>query len=339
MIKVAKAVKLEDIAKQIGVSNVTVSKALADKSGVSEELRQRIKDLAKEMGYVPVSSQKAKEEKGTGNIGVLVPKRFIGNNTSFYWAIYQDLVTKLQLKGYYAILEIIEQEEEEGYKLPKLIQDDKVDGIIIIGQVSRQYSEFIWGNKLVPVIFLDFYDTHMEYDTIISDGFYGMYLLTDYLIKMGHREIGFVGTVLATSSITDRYLGYQKALLENGIVMNKEWVIEDRDINNNVIDIVLPEQLPTAFTCNNDFVANVIISKLADRGLSVPDDISVVGFDNYLYTNINDARITTYEVARDKMADLGVKTLLRKINHKDYVKGMQIVTGHMVIKQTVKSRK
>lgn len=335
----AKAVKLEDIAKKVGVSNVTVSKALADKSGVSEELRKKIKDLAAQMGYIPISAQKDKERKGTGNIGVIVPERFIGHNASFYWAIYQNLVTILQAKGYYAILEIIEMDAEENCSLPNVLQDEKVDGIIVIGQVFNHYSEFIWKNKQVPVIFLDFYDTHMEYDTIISDGFYGMYVLTDYLIKLGHREIGFVGTPLATSSITDRYFGYQKALMENNISVNQEWIIKDRDLDNVNIKLELPDKLPSAFACNNDFIADFLIKLLEERGLKVPEDVSVVGFDNYLYTNIFDASITTYDVDRYKMAEMSVKTLLRKINHKDYVKGVQIITGHMLVKETTSVKK
>lgn len=333
----AKAVKLEDIAKQVGVSNVTVSKALSGKSGVSEELRQRIKELAKEMGYVPISSQKLKEKKGTGNIGVLVPERFIGNGTSFYWAIYQNVVTKLQLKGYYAILEILDIGDEEACNLPKMIQDEKIDGLIMIGQVNATYSQYIWKNSSVPVTFLDFYDTHMDYDTVISDGFYGMYVLTDYLIKMGHKNIGFVGTLLSTSSITDRYFGYRKALFENNIPENPNWLINDRNEEGNNIELILPEELPTAFACNNDLAASLLITKLKEKGISVPGDVSVVGFDNYLYPNVTNAQITTYEVEIDKMAELGVKTLIRKINHKEYVKGVQIITGHMVVKDTVRS--
>ncbi|MBP3888138.1 MAG: substrate-binding domain-containing protein [Cellulosilyticum sp.] len=334
----AKAVKLEDIAKKLGVSNVTVSKALADKSGVSEELRKQIKELARQMGYIPISAQKAKEKKGTGNIGVLIPSQFIGNNSSFYWEIYQSIVTKLQAKGYCTILEILDFEDEEACKLPKMMQDDKIDGLIMLGQVSARYSAYIWENKLVPVVFLDFYDNHMEYDTIISDGFYGMYVLTNYLIQMGHREVGFVGTLLTTSSITDRYFGYQKALLENNITFNKEWLIDDRDMDNKRIELVLPEKLPTAFACNSDLTANILMGKLLERGISVPEDISIVGFDNYLYPNTSNNQITTYEVEMNKMAELGVKTLLRKINHKEYIRGVQIVTGHMVIKNTVKER-
>ena len=335
----AKAVKLEDIAKCIGVSNVTVSKALADKSGVSEEMRKKIKLLAKQMGYVPVSSQKTKVEKGTGNIGVIIPYRFVENNSSFYWALYQNLVTKLQAKGYYAILELIPSEDENNCELPKLLQDEKVDGLVMIGQACGAYSEFIWKNSTVPTMFLDFYDTHMEYDTIITDGFYGMYILTDYLIKMGHKEIAFVGTLLATSSITDRYFGYRKALLEHNIPFNEEWLISDRNIHGDDFQINLPEKLPTAFACNSDYTANVVINLLGERGLNVPEDVSVVGFDNYLHPNLSNLQLTTYEVPMEKMASLCVKTLLRKINQKEYIKGVQIITGEMIVKGTVAQAK
>ena len=336
----AKAVKLEDIAKCVGVSNVTVSKALADKSGVSEELRIKIKQIAEDLGYQPVSTSKAKEKKGTGNIGVIIPQRFIDVGASFYWEIYQNIVTKLQEKGYYAIIELLQDEEEDQLIEPKVLQDQKVDGIIAIGQLCPKYSNYIWTTSSVPVMFFDFYDNHMEYDTIITDGYYGMYLLTNHLIKHGHKEIYFVGTPVSTSSITDRFFGYQKALLENGIIMQPDWVINDREIDNpNNVYANLPDKLPTAFACNCDYTADALITKLSERGISVPEDISVVGFDNYLYPNTCNMKITTYEIGIDRMAQLCVKTLLRKVNHRDYVKGVQILSGTMIVNDTVAEAK
>ena len=165
-------------------------------------------------------------------------------------------------------------------------------------------------------------------------------MLTDYWVKMGHRKIYFVGTPLYTSSITDRFFGYQKALLENGITMEPHWVIKDREPGfNQDLDVILPEELPTAFACNSDYIANVLVTRLNERGLSVPDDISVVGFDNYLYPNLSNLQLTTYEVEMDKMAELCVKTLLRKIGRKEYDKGVQSITGRMVIKGSVKKVK
>jgi LacI family transcriptional regulator len=332
----AKSVRLIDIAKKLGVSNVTVSKALADKDGVSEEMRQKIKALAAEMGYKPASVSKPKT--GTGNIGVLIPSRFIEKAGSFYWTMYEEIITKLSANGYYGIIEKLTQEDEDSKKLPKMIQDHKVDGVIIIGQTKDRYLDFLWNSGTVPIMCMDHYNTHMEYDTVISDGYYGMYVLTNYLIKMGHKDIAFVGTPLATSSITDRYFGYQKALLENGIKLREEWIIPDRVRETNIcFEITLPEKMPTAFACNSDFTASMLIKKLVEKGLSVPKDVSVVGFDDYLFPNVTDLKITSYAVDMDKMAGLCVKTLLKKIKGKDYVKGVQIVTGHMVIKESVKN--
>jgi len=334
----AKEVKLADIAKRVGVSNVTVSKALSNKSGVSEQMRVRIKELAKEMGYIPVSVTKSNPKVGTGNIGVLIPFRFLEKNISFYWEMYQHVVMNLARRGYYGILEILNQEDEEALRLPKIIQDHKIDGLIVIGQTFNKYFEYLKEADIVPTMFLDFYDSHSDYDTIISDGYYGMYILTDYLIKMGHTEIGFVGTPFSTSSITDRYFGYMKALIENNIPVREEWVIPDRDKESNIYhDFTLPDNLPTAFACNCDKVANAVIIKLTERGLSVPDDISIVGFDNYFEGGYN-IQITTYEVEIEKMAELCVRTIIRKINHKDYSKGVQIISGHMIEKESVRRR-
>ncbi len=331
----AKSVKLSDIAAKLGVSNVTVSKALADKSGVSEEKRQQIKALAAEMGYIPISAAKSKSE--TGNIGILIPNHFVEKNTSFYWAMYQQVVNQLTEQKRYAILELLKYGDEKSLNLPQMVQDGKVDGLIVLGQISKAYSEFIWNVCRVPVIYVDFYDSHADYDAVVSDGFYGMYVMTDYMIRMGHERIGFVGTVLSTSSITDRYFGFRKAMMESGFEVQPEWIIPDREMETgDFVELVLPKELPTAFACNNDLVANSLINKLTELGVKVPEDVSVCGFDNYLYPNLTDVHMTSYEVRMDRMAQVCVKTLLGKIAGEDYIKGIQVITGNLVIRDTVK---
>lgn len=330
----AKAVKLSDIAKRVGVSNVTVSKALADKSGVSEEKRAIIKEVAEEMGYIPTSASKSKPT--TGNIGVLIPTWFLEEGNSFYWAMYQQVVTRLSEEGYYAILEILQSDDPKDMTIPNMSYDGKVDGIIVMGQIRREFSDFLWSENPTPVIFLDFYDAHKNYDSVISDGYYGMYIVTNYLIEMGHKRIGFVGTPLATSSITDRYFGYQKAMLENGLAIEEGWVIPDRDKDSGeFIEMIFPDELPTAFACNCDATAYKIIQHLKSIGVDVPKDASVGGFDNYLYPNLKENRITTYEVKMDEMAKVCVKTLIDKINERPYTRGIQIVTGELMVKKTV----
>ena len=176
----AKAVKLADIAEVVGVSIVTVSKALSDKPGVGPELRERIKKLAKEMGYMPVGGLRASRTGLTGNIGVLIPKRFV-DNASFYWELYQRIVDCLSGKEYYSILELLERENEVPGHLPDMVKDDKVDGLIALGQTDMDYVRYLQEEVRLPLQFLDFYCSDDGFDTVISDGFYGMYRMTEYL--------------------------------------------------------------------------------------------------------------------------------------------------------------
>jgi LacI family transcriptional regulator len=129
----AKSVKLADIAEVVGVSIVTVSKALSGKAGVGEEMRERIKKVAEEMGYRPASVPKFHRIGSTGNVGVLVAKRYL-YQTSYYWQLYQKIVNILTQNGYYAILEILDEGNEKNNVLPKLICDKKIDGMISLGQ-------------------------------------------------------------------------------------------------------------------------------------------------------------------------------------------------------------
>ncbi|MGN0482721.1 MAG: LacI family DNA-binding transcriptional regulator [Lachnospiraceae bacterium] len=336
----AKAVKLADIAKKLGVSTVTVSKALSDKKGVSEDMRQKIKVLANEMGYRQPSAKKRLKPRNTYNIGVLVSEHYLGKYDSFYWQMYQAVTTKAIQKECFTILEVISEENEKKCVLPKVIQEKKADGLIIIGRLERNYLDALNDRAGVPIIYLDFYEEKQKNDAVISDSFYGAYQLTDYLIEMGHKKLAFVGTILSSSSITDRYLGFTKALLEHQLEQRKEWLIEDRNLEDGRIDTVnkltIPQDMPTAFVCNCDLTASELIRKLTDQGYRIPEDVSIVGFDNYLYPGLCDVAITTYEVDINEMARKAVYALLRQMTNSHMPVGIDIVEGHMVLKDSVR---
>jgi LacI family transcriptional regulator len=336
MNNMAKAIKLADIAEVLNVSKVTVSKALSDKEGVSDELRNKIKKVAAEMGYRQNSIARSLRDGYTYNIGVLIPEGFVEMYHSFYWELYQNVLNALTLKSYYGIMEIISKEDEENKTIPRMIQDSKVDGIIVMGELKKEYVNYLNGLGDVPLVLLDSYDKHSNYDTVTSDNYYGMYLLTDYLIEMGHRDILFVGNPKATSSIQDRYLGFIKALVENDIDYSLRRYISDREIGKKELNFELPEKMPTAFACNCDSVAYMLIKKLQDRGYRIPEDVSVVGFDNYLISEMSNIGITTFEVDMKTMAETAVEVIVKKIYKIDYKSVRRVISGKIVIKDTVK---
>ncbi len=328
-----------DIAKKVGVSVVTVSNALAGRDGVSDALRSHICETAKQMGYKPSNTKSNKKTaydlKLEKNVGILTPERFVGYMGTFYWELTASVSNKLAEFDVYTIYECVTAKNEQECILPKIITENKIDGIIVIGQVHRQYIELL--SKIdIPLIFVDFYDNHFEIDSVNSDSYYGGYIITDYLVKMGHRNIGFLGNVTATSSIHDRFLGYIKCIMENNLEYRSEWTLDDRDESGRIYDrIAFPEEMPTAFVCNCDETAFRVIADLKSKGVRIPEDISIVGYDNYTVSNFCIPAITTIEVDIDKMASVSVEIMIKKLMDPTYTEGRRIISGRLLIKDSV----
>lgn len=337
----AKSVKMADIAQALGVSTVTVSKALSGQKGVSEELRARIRQQAREMGYRTGQPgyQEQPEAKESYNIGVVVSDRFLDKYETFYWKLYQEVAKAAVGRNCFTMLEVLPAANERKGVMPRLLQEKKADGIIVIGFLQEAYLEQLHRLASVPLLYLDFYDKDRECDAVVSNSYAGMYQVTNYLFRMGHREIGFVGNVLYTESITDRYFGYVKSLYEHGIDVRQDWILQDRDPETGRTDggfeIRLPSRMPTAFVCNCDVAAGLLVRKLEEAGYRVPEDISVAGFDNYQPPGLCDVRITSYEVNMTGMAEKAIRKMVRKIAGKYYRHGVTVIEGHIEYKDSV----
>ncbi len=221
----AKTVTMKDIADSVGVSTVTVSNALTDKGGVSEEIREKIKSAADRMGYTYNTSSKSVYANLHYTVGVILSRRFVKEDTdAFYTKLHQNIVQKLIPLNFFTQLEIVEIEDERKSNTPNLILANRVDGIIVLGQMEKEYLKMLKTHE-IPLLYFDFKGNVNEDDSVNGDGMHGVYELTNYLMDMGHRKIGFVGSVSQTANILDRYLGYSKALLEKGIFPKEEWLL------------------------------------------------------------------------------------------------------------------
>ncbi len=330
-----KNVRMKDVAEKLGISVVAVSKALSGKAGVSDELRMRVKKTADEMGYRYDTASKRKADR-SNNIAVIVAERYVQED-SFYFKFFRHISQLLQLSEHYAFFQTLSQSAEENSVIPKILFQQRVDGIIMLGQVSKKYTQAILNTK-IPVVFLDFYNEHINTDCVICDSFYASYEMTNYLIQNGHRDIAFVGNIRATSSIQDRYLGYEKSLIEHNIPLRENYVLSDRDLSTGLqTPVVLPIVMPTAFVCNCDETACRLVTQLKNLGYRIPDDISVTGFDNSVYSTISDPNITTIEVNTAYMSKLAVEGLLQKIEKPSFSMGMVHVNGQIIYKDSVRS--
>ena len=321
----AKRPTMRDIAREVGTSAVTVSKAMAGKTGMSDELRMKILKKASEMGYeYPHSSRLLPREHL--EIGILIPDKYFEAD-SFYAEIYKRLVKKLADLGHFGLLELLEPENERKLELPSLMSTK------MLGEPAKAYYRKV-AQAGTPVVFVDFYDEQANADAVAGDNAYGAYRLTSHLIRRGHRKIGFVGNIKATSSIMDRFLGYYRAMLLNDLQVREDWIIPDRALTGGIVKPSLPAELPTAFVCNCDMTARMMTDLLRERGYRVPEDISVTGFDDYPPGGENDIPLSTFRIDTDGMIELAVKTLLERCTGEQKPFGRLVVGGQPVYRDS-----
>ena len=327
-------IKMKDIAAAVGVSVVTVSNALAGRKGVSQDVRNRVEKAARELGY----NLKKSDRNSRGLvIGVVASEKYITVGNSFYWALYQHVAYEASKAHGVTMLEILSFSMEKEEELPKLLKERAISGLIIVGWMSESYVKKIIAAADMPTVLLDFQMRGVKCDAVMSGNFIGMYKVTRYLLEKGHRDIAYVGSIQANDNILDRYYGYRKALMEAGIRERKEWILEDRDLEAGLSLVEVPENMPTAFACNSDWAAGLLYDVLAERGYRVPEDVSIIGYDNYLYNNSFADRLTTYNVDMKEMSHQAVKLLRGTIRGDDRHWGTRYVDSVIIERQSVKS--
>ncbi len=309
-----KKVSMQDIARELGLSKMTVSKCFHDSKDISEETRQAVFKKADEMGYRYTKRVKY-------HVAVLFSEVYFEPNEKFYHGLYGRLAEQEWNNNMKFSMIYVNREDERNLYLNPMVLEN--DAIMLLGQFSRKFVTSIVERR-IPVVCLDFYHRGIEADSVISNSYQTSYELTSYLIEQGHHSICFLGNKNYTNSVNDRYMGYCKALMEENLAIDPHNRIDDRDDKGILQEFALPDKLPTAFVCNNDHAAYLLIRQLKQRGISVPGDVSVVGFDDVLYAEISDPPITSVHVKRKFMAEQAIGLLKRRMESPDA--GARVVT-------------
>ena len=326
MPKTKKKVTLKMIADRAGVSTVTVSNVLLGKKGASEAVRSQILALAKEMEY----NRKAEKPSGElKRIGIGIAERYVKESHSFYMDIYKRISQEAARQGALTILEVVDEARERLEVPPVVFSGASIDGILMVGEVNPKFLEAVKTNFLQHVVCVDFYDGDQDIDFIITDGFRGMQAVTQRLIDYGHRQIMFVGTPLATGSIMDRYMGYCKALLLNHIPELPPLEDRKKERYASVREITLPKVLPDAFVCNCEKSAELLIRKLREEKIAVPEEVSVAAYDRVHKGLVEGLELMTYENDEKVMAEISVSTLLKRIHKNGPPEGIRVIEGSL----------
>lgn len=329
-------VTMKDIADELDVTVMSVSKALSGKDGVSEDLRAKILAKAEELGYKK-NPNSSNDDGSSHNIGILIAERSMNANAT-YMSLQQPLISNLTQLNYYGITEIISDETEHLLILPKILKENKVSAFIILGQMSKEYVQIL-KNTNKPFLFLAHIYDDVNSGGIITDNLYAGFNLANYLIDQGCKSIGFVGNIQFAEAVMDRYLGIAKALLHHGFDLRKEFIIPDVTDFGEEISLILPDTMPDAFICNDCRTAYKLIHNLEGLEYSIPKDISVAAFDDGIFADIGIPKLTTYSINYNTMAQLAAESIALKLENPNFHIGKKVVHGNVIVRDSVRKQK
>ncbi len=306
-----KKVSMQDIADYVGVSKNTVSLALNDKSGVSDKRRREILEAAAQLNYGGVNLA---TRELTTNILVLAPS-YVASDQQFYPEIIWEVEKCARLHELNTILTVVTTEMQQSLTPPTvLVNNTAIQGIIVLGIIPSEYLA-----KLLTVqqrvIYLDTYDVNTPCHSVVTDNLRGAIEAVHYVLGLGHRDVGFVGPFKKTSSFFERWLGYQYAMAESDFAIHPDHCILDAsgmNIDEQELEAALTAmpELPTAFFCANDVMATCLIHVLTAMGISVPEQVSVIGFDDTDTAESVLPKLTTVRVRRDLLAQEAMNLLM-----------------------------
>lgn len=308
MHKREKNITIKDVAKAAEVSITTVSRVLNDNhNAVNADTRERIKQVIDELGYVPNAMARGLHGSKTKIIGLFVQD--IGN--PYYPSIVRGVEQTAQRLGYSIILANVQRSQSKTGQYLDVMREKRVDGLILVGGIARDMSEnFDLEKSGMKSVVIGSY-LREGIASIWYDNVSAARMACEFLIGRGHRRIATVTGLSNSKTAQDREQGYREALEAAGIKPKKRWIIRGNfkfDGGFAAVSKLLSGETPdiTAVLAHNDLMAIGVINALVKRGYRVPEDISVIGFDNIQLASYYMPALTTVNVPFD---DLGKKAM------------------------------
>lgn len=298
---------LQEIADELGISKVTVSRALKGQSGVSDELRTKIEERSREMGYL---KEKLRAESRARRLAFVTPTRYFLATDNFYQTIYMHLNGLCHDVGHDLSVFVVQPEDERRARLPPRLRGGEIDGTFLGGEMAAPFVAALVALGL-PLVSIDYGEVPDGVDSVVVDNFRIGEAAARFLLERGYRRIGFVGGRGYSSNVADRYYGYRKVLDQAGLAPSDEWLVDNSDprTGHYTLDFPLPDPLPEAFVCHCDRAAYYLIQRLRNAGRSVPGDVAVLSIDNTDLAASCEPRLTSFDIDKRQFAENAFRLL------------------------------
>ena len=346
------AVTLKDIAKKAGVSVSTVSRIINNDTSkkASQETTDKVWSIVKELGYTPNQSARnlikqsdEQQEVSTRAIGCIFTSAVGSCTDPFFSQMAIGIQKEIHKRGYVMGYSFSSYDMTNSAMYNNL-SANKVDGAIILGQFNKDTLKILKAN-IKNLIYAGVNAVNAGFDEVICDGYRGASAAAQYLIDLGHKDIGFIGPIKGSKEnevINEhRFEGYRSILEQHGFAPKQDYIFQAElstlagyEAAKRMLQI---KQLPTAVFCANDMVAIGVIRAINESGLKIPEDISVIGLDDIEMASYTTPPLTTIKIPKQELGKLAVKILIDRIEE-EHVLPMRVdLPFELVVRESCKS--
>ena len=328
---------ISDVAAAARVSISTVSLVMNGKGPVADGTRQRVQAAAERLGYAPSRSARGLAARRTGNLGFVLREDHFRQSEPFYTRVFLGAEFEARRRGLYVLLSTVPDPYDAGSHAPRFLTEHSVDGVIVAGGVDGGLVEQLQARS-IPHVLADFAWDGAAHVSIDNRG--GAEAVAAHLVRRGHERTAFLGADPDHPSPLARRDGFVRAMREAGHPVPDELVVIDDGPSDRttgarassaLLDLKLAER-PTAVFCANDALALGLLDAARDRGLSVPGDVAVVGFDDVEGASLASPPLTTVRVPKEQLGETALAVLALGIEGGAPIAPSTIIPTELVVR-------
>ena len=330
---------IKDVAQKAGVSIATVSLVINKNPRISDITARKVQKAIKSLNYFPSRSARDLVSKKTGNIGFILTDDHFLRTEPFYTKIFLGTEFEAREGEYYILLTTVKSDLQEKDKLPRFIVERNVDGIIVAGKVPKLLIDKLCGLK-IPIVYVDYHSPADNCQSVLLDNVQGGILAVEHLLQLGHKNIGFIGADIEHPSISDRLNGYKIALAKNDVNINPDLIVTsdiypDRQSGYNSAKKLFSKNknITALFACN-DAMALGAMHYLKENKYKIPEDVSIVGFDDVEADQLLETPLTTIRAPKLELGARALKLVTEGIKQKNKNPQKILVPVELIVRKS-----
>ena len=312
------AVTIKDVAALAGVSPSTVSRTCKNNPSISAETKEKVRKAMNELGYEPNFQASNLATQNSRTIGIILPPsaKDVYEN-SFYLEAIRGISQFCNQRQYINTIITGDSTEETLQAIRSMTRSGQVDGFIVLYSMRQDpVTDFLYNEGLLYVLIGKAYQFANQTIYIDNDNLLAGQEATEYLYQLGHRRIGYIGSGDTLMFSADRRTGYENALLRHQLPLNPDFCVEMKSANEEdrqpLRELLKRPDRPTALVVSDDILAVALERVCLEIGLGIPDDLSIISFNNSLFARLTSPQLTSVDI---NSFQLGIEAASQMINH------------------------